>query len=452
MSYSRCILPVVFFLLVAFGCRKETPPEPPGPPPYVQSISLDTLSVDVTEVLLRVRAIDTSGAAEVSVYRDSVPVFTGQPSRGDTTLLDTALAPARLYSYKAYRLQNTQRIDSVVLAVRTMDTTTHNFTWQVQTLGDGASSVLYDVAIINDTLVYAVGAIYLRDSLGNWDPNAYNAVKWDGTSWELKRIAFMGACSAVLYPPLRAIWAFSATNILVTNGGSIVRYDGVNATMDCGMNQLLSGAMNKIYATSPQHIYAVGNAGTIVHYNGTTWQRIESGTDVDLLDVWGSPDGSVVWACGWEDFKPTVLLTCRAGNWEKVYEDPNPFTLRQDSLSGILTGVWSRDARRLYVASHYGLYKCPGDTRGRGRRSSFVQSYFPGFPFRMRGGDVNDIWIVGEFFMIAHYNGATWRHFDQFMDADGRLYSVAQEGNLVIGVGLLYDPIDRRGMVYRGTR
>ncbi|MGH2567306.1 MAG: hypothetical protein ACRDGA_03130 [Bacteroidota bacterium] len=36
------------------------------------------------------------------------------------------------------------------------DTTSHNFAWQTFVLGDG-NSILYDVAIVNDTLAYAVG-------------------------------------------------------------------------------------------------------------------------------------------------------------------------------------------------------------------------------------------------------------------------------------------------------
>ena len=46
------------------------------------------------------------------------------------------------------------------------DTTSHNYAWQTFILGDGNSSVLYDAAIINDTLIYAVGEIYLKDSTG----------------------------------------------------------------------------------------------------------------------------------------------------------------------------------------------------------------------------------------------------------------------------------------------
>ncbi|MGH2567361.1 MAG: hypothetical protein ACRDGA_03410 [Bacteroidota bacterium] len=57
------------------------------------------------------------------------------------------------------------------------DTTSHNFSWRTFVLGDGAGSILRDVAIINDTLAYAVGEVRMKDSLGNWDPEIYNAAK-----------------------------------------------------------------------------------------------------------------------------------------------------------------------------------------------------------------------------------------------------------------------------------
>jgi len=50
-----------------------------------------------------------------------------------------------------------------------LDTTSHNFTWTLQRLGGASGSVLYDVAIINDTLTYAVGEMYLNDSTGQID-------------------------------------------------------------------------------------------------------------------------------------------------------------------------------------------------------------------------------------------------------------------------------------------
>ena len=50
--------------------------------------------------------------------------------------------------------------------------------------------MLYDVAIIDENNIWAVGEIYLNDSLGQPDPTPYNAVHWDGISWNLKKIYF----------------------------------------------------------------------------------------------------------------------------------------------------------------------------------------------------------------------------------------------------------------------
>ena len=46
------------------------------------------------------------------------------------------------------------------LLLTTLDTTSHDFSWKTFTFGGGGGSVLNDVAIVNDTLAYAVGEIY----------------------------------------------------------------------------------------------------------------------------------------------------------------------------------------------------------------------------------------------------------------------------------------------------
>ena len=51
-----------------------------------------------------------------------------------------------------------------------------------------------------------------------------------------------------------------------------------------------NGTIEKIWGNSTSSIYGVGNAGSIVLYNGSQWQRIESGTTTDINDVWGIVD------------------------------------------------------------------------------------------------------------------------------------------------------------------
>jgi len=118
----------------------------------------------------------------------------------------------------------------------------------------------------------------------------YNAVHWDGSQWELRRIYYYGACSAVEYPPLKAIWAFSENNIVMTNGGSIGWFNGNTVNLDCRVNSLLTGSINKIWGSSSSNLYVVGNNGNIAWYNGSQWIRIESGTELQFLDIYGATD------------------------------------------------------------------------------------------------------------------------------------------------------------------
>ncbi len=113
--------------------------------------------------------------------------------------------------------------------ITTMDTTSHNFTWQTFTFGQHSNSVLYDVAIIDENNIWAVGAIYMNDSLGNHDPNAYNAVHWDGIKWDLKRIQFYTFCGQQHTGsyPAKSIFAFGSNDIWVgMDSSQVVRWNG----------------------------------------------------------------------------------------------------------------------------------------------------------------------------------------------------------------------------------
>lgn len=69
---------------------------------------------------------------------------------------------------------------------------------------------------------------------------------------------------------------------------NIVRWNGNTFRILCIPDGLRSGAIKEIWGESPNSVYVVGDFGTIVHYDGTSWQRVESGTTADIHDVWGS--------------------------------------------------------------------------------------------------------------------------------------------------------------------
>ena len=72
------------------------------------------------------------------------------------------------------------------------DTTSSNFTFQTFTFGasNAGSSYLQDVAVVSDSDIWAVGAVYLDSADGVPDPNAYNAVHWNGKEWQPIKIMF----------------------------------------------------------------------------------------------------------------------------------------------------------------------------------------------------------------------------------------------------------------------
>jgi hypothetical protein len=180
---------------------------------------------------------------------------------------------------------------------QTLDTTSHNFTWQTFTFGE-RTSTLYDVAIIDENNIWAVGEIYMNDSLGNPDPTFYNAAHWDGQSWQLKRILYKGGIWTI-----RAIFAFNENDIWFS---AYVRYYN-GSFIELPIPDILMGwGINKIWGSSGNDLYAVGNYGNIAHYKNGSWTKIESGTTTSLTDIYG--DGENVFICGYEDFKPTVLL------------------------------------------------------------------------------------------------------------------------------------------------
>jgi len=172
------------------------------------------------------------------------------------------------------------------------DTTSHNFVWYIDTLGDGAGSKLNDLVIVNDTLVFAVGEITKKDSIGNWDYEPYGLATWNGRFWELRKIYYASTDgSRIIFSNIRGILYLNSSEIWFA-AGSIFRWDGISSTTELSYSRLSladsRGSIEKLWGSSKSLIYGVGNSGTIVYYNGTTWTRIDSDPTLDIYDIHGS--------------------------------------------------------------------------------------------------------------------------------------------------------------------
>jgi hypothetical protein len=338
------------------------------------------------------------------------------------------------------------------------DTTSHDFAWTIDTIGI-YPSYLMDIAMIDETGIWAVGEIHTSetdkfDSLSKWIP-LFNAVHWGGQQWELIRIPVkIYNTNSFVIGELQAVHAFDSNDVWVTTGGEVIRFDGSSwgswEFLFDDINDTTFGGVKKFWGTSSSDLWCVSKTGNIFHYDGITWQKLSSGTNIDLYDVWGSPEGGVIWACGLTDFVGTILLKITGTNVEKVYEDNDNWSnIRQDTLSGVLTSIWTNDPAVVYIMSHAGMYLASSDTRGDATRIWLNDDYLPGFPRIMRGQSKNDIFTGGDFSMIAHYNGKSWKIFSE-LQGRIRTRGVAIKENLVVAAGAELN--SGRAIILRGER
>ncbi len=306
------------------------------------------------------------------------------------------------------------------------DTTSNNFTFQTYTFGGNAGSCyLQDVAIINDTDIWVVGAIYLDSANGNPDPFPYNAVHWNGRNWNDLRVPYVYQGQS-FYHPIEAVFAL-ASNDVWFGGNGLEHWDGKQFSNVDALNQYWSGnSMQRIWGSSDNNIYIVGSGGIIVHYASGTWTKVATGTDLYFNDIYGS-GGEILATC---------LTNYSTDNWGPGIFSIEGNTATEASTYPIqyyLNSVWFVPDRHYYVVGG-GVYE----------KSSLSDTAWEGQPLyptrketnKVRGDDTNDVFVVGAFGEFLHWNGEHWQSFISQTGLPGGFYSsVAVKGDLVIAVG-----------------
>jgi len=90
---------------------------------------------------------------------------------------------------------------------------------------------------------------------------------------------------------LQAVWGSSANDVFaVGDGGTIRHFDGSSWTvMPSGTSATLLG----VWGTGPDDVFAVGVTGTIRHFADGNWTSMASPTTRNLFGVWGSAPNDV---------------------------------------------------------------------------------------------------------------------------------------------------------------
>jgi len=174
-------------------------------------------------------------------------------------------------------------------------------------------------------------------------------------------------------------------------------------------------AGNAIWGSSPEDIWFVGSGGSIVHYDGSGFTRMESGTEVDLKDIDGTPDGEHVFAVGWDNNipAPSTVLELIDGVWNTLYYTEGAFP--QDGDVGWVWGVGIHSATA-YMPTTAGLWKYNYITQDSvlvpNTISYMDRSAFTGINIQSE----NDIFYAGAGFIYNHFNGNSYYYSYEITD------------------------------------
>jgi len=322
-----------------------------------------------------------------------------------------------------------------------VDTTSHDFTFFVDTLGDGSSSVLYDVAIVNDSLIYSVGEIYRKDSTGEFENQGYNFVTWNGKIQNIQKLLY-DYQGQKYFEPLNTIYTIKSEIIWVA-GTQPRCWDGNNWQQYNITSSVFNGRANAILRLN-NSLYLVGTSGAIVFYNGSNWIPISTGTMLDFKDIWGDKNPVT------GEYEIYAVASKGPFSTEGKIFRIQGTTAAEISTDGIpysTSCIWFKSQKQYYVAGG-GMWRKENITSNTPWQS-FENGVTPYYIYGMRGQSENDIVAVGSFGELLHYNGKSWKSFRGLPGFNNlELYSVDIKGNVLCAVGY----IGNRACVVRGYR
>jgi len=292
--------------------------------------------------------------------------------------------------------------ESNTLTLTTMDTTSHNFVWEFSSFAGefGLANWVADIHIVDENDIWIVGSFTLTDSSTynpqNHQPN-YNMGHWNGQKWEMTNIF-----DAI---PLLSIEYFSEDDIWVTPTYP-AHWDGENWTIHLLHQQGIVASCENSWGTSSSNIYFIGLEGSIVHYNGSDFTKMESGTDVRFRQITGSPDGEHIYIIGHTEMpgdRETMILEYNDGIWEPFYYTPGgePHSIREPE------GIYIY-GDTLYITHVDGIWKHNYITKEDSFDTTLAHLFYEKWGKQIIVQNLNDIVIRRTGNRLSLFNGLNW--------------------------------------------
>ena len=298
------------------------------------------------------------------------------------------------------------------------DTTSQNFTFETYEFGDGNnSSYLNDVWAFNEKNIWAVGYISQTDAQENGvrisNPNI---IRWDGTSWKLQ--PYSGSSSGIY-----GIWAYD-TSLIYFAWGNILKYEKGNfQNIVVAGSWTMGQSIEKIWGSSEKNIWGVGPFGTVVHYDGTGWKKIEFDTQWSFYNITGDKETGIAYAAARSVNTSSALIELNNGNVKiiKTFEGEGltAVAMTGDKLWAAGYNILSYDIKNNTITKEDSLY------------GYFIAT--------AEGVSKNDVYFFGGNYdgneVMIHYNGKRFKEFKLNDDYDTMSGGVSTTGRITAYAG-----------------
>jgi len=200
-----------------------------------------------------------------------------------------------------------------------------------------------------------------------------------------------------------------------------------------GMPGICAG--NAIWGSSPEDIWFVGDSGSIVHYDGSGFTRLESGTDVDLRSISRADDNNI-WVSGYlPSYMEHVLLHYDGQDWNTIVEGWPFIGNEYARIGNLIFGIYADHDDYCWVYTDEGVYHIRSDYDGAAMRIANPDWVYANY--KTVSHSIRDVLIFGAYLSIWHYNGITYHHYQDFIRS-GRLSGGAIRDDIIVSVGQDY--------------
>jgi hypothetical protein len=197
---------------------------------------------------------------------------------------------------------------------------------------------------------------------------------------------------------LGAVWGSSGKDVFAMgDNGTILHYDG-NTWSKMQQNTLSTVDFLDRWGVSSTNVFAVGRYG-MFHYDGNLWSKMDSNTALNINGIWGSSENDV-FAVGWSS-----IFHYDGSRWSEMIE------FSELEISNNVNAVWGSSATDVFAVTFDGddgyspIYQYDGNV------------WTPmdcGHYYSLNGiwgSSENDVFAVGanrSDVVILHYNGIEW--------------------------------------------